>query len=165
MNPLDNLADIAEPGSVNIWPLAWGWWAVISIVLLLVVLLFVIIAKNVKRNAVRKTALAQLKHANATNTLSVSQASTLLKRTCISYCGREPIAKLHGSQWVEFLFNSLKTSSQKKITTEQLTLFAQSHYMPNPESNSALIFELTSTWLKAVDVNKLIAYKNEVSHV
>ena len=38
MDPLAQLNDIQTPSDVDWWPLAWGWWAVIALALLIIVL-------------------------------------------------------------------------------------------------------------------------------
>jgi hypothetical protein len=112
MNPdLSQLRDIHLPAPVSWWPPAPGWW-----LLLIIVVLGVSIARFIyyrrKRNAWRRTAIAQLRQLRdqaarqESSQTVVCELSVLMRRVAISRFPRESSASLSGDKWLAFLDNN-----------------------------------------------------------
>jgi len=99
MNPLDQLKDIHLPADVSLWPLAWPWWLLI----ILLVLLPVLVIYLRRKNRWRKQALRQLKNIEITNkNICIQQCNRLLKQVALFRYG-QACASLSGEPWLEFL--------------------------------------------------------------
>jgi hypothetical protein len=165
MNPLENLNDIAEPSGVSFLPLAWGWWFVIAVIVMLVLCAAIGIVRYYRRHAARKATCKLLDHQFQQNTLSLSSANTLLKRVCMTYSAREAVAAMHGEQWVNTLKNCLHQKAKNHPNTEKLTIFKQTQYLPDQENNKTLsqreIYDVTGHWLRKVDLTYLAKLKEK----
>ena len=95
---LDNLRDIAEPVPVSWWPLAPGWWLVITLAILGLAAFGFRAWQRWKANAYRRAALAELQ--NASTDVDIS---AILKRTALCACPRINVASLVGDDWVRWL--------------------------------------------------------------
>ncbi|OPZ79315.1 MAG: hypothetical protein BWY78_00123 [Alphaproteobacteria bacterium ADurb.Bin438] len=98
-----DLYPLPEVGS---FPLAFGWWVVIFLVLT-ISLIFIIRYKS-KRLRIRKKALEELniiyerygKHKSPRFALGLS---IVLRKVAIITSGRQNVANLYGKHWIEFL--------------------------------------------------------------
>ena len=102
MNPsnLSQMHDIIVPEfHANLWPLAWGYWLLISLSIGLIVVAIVLIKRHFRTYQALYDAFAELKH----QTFDRHQANILLKRVAIHYHGRQKIASLVGEQWLKYL--------------------------------------------------------------
>ncbi|PSW21788.1 DUF4381 domain-containing protein [Photobacterium sanctipauli] len=103
--PLLPLADLHLPEAPGVWPLAWGWWAVIILGLVIAAFVLVRIRKANAANKARKEALNQLKQLKQAG--SFNQLNLLLRQVAMSYYPRQDVAGLTGTQWLAFLDSSL----------------------------------------------------------
>ena len=102
------IRDIHLPDPIGWWPLAPGWWGVLS---LLVFTLAGIFWWRHKRSHPRSTslkiALAELDRLEADDTMpareKLQQLSILLKRVAISMEDRPTVAGLAGDEWLKWL--------------------------------------------------------------
>jgi len=138
MNPdtasLENLRDIVTPPPVSWWPLALGWWVVLT--LLLIVLLWIAVRafRSWQASAYRRAALREI--ATATRPGEVAE---VLKRTALAAFPRSDVACLTGERWCAWLsrtggitptasvqqgLSSGIFSSEKELDFESLTRFA-----------------------------------------
>jgi hypothetical protein len=99
--PLKPLHLPTEPG---IWPLPWGYWAIIAVVMT-TVLLLIWLTRSYKRKARAKK--AALKLIASHNGSTPSAALEIVRQAALSYFPREDIAKLSGEQWLAFLDSQL----------------------------------------------------------
>lgn len=113
-NLLDQLKDIYLPERVSQWwPLAYGWWIVLAIIILSIFVFLVILHFRKKkkqyvdsiinnfRNEVDKTYQQKPKEV-------LQQISVYLKRVAMQRFSNENIKTLHGDEWLEFLDSKLK---------------------------------------------------------
>ncbi|GAD77073.1 hypothetical protein VAZ01S_060_00230 [Vibrio azureus NBRC 104587] len=107
-NPSLDLAPIIVPESVNWFPLAWGWWVVISGVVFLFIIISLFIKSRAKRLQAKKTALRLLTDPDVSHT--PSSALQVLRQVTFSYFPREEVAALTGSAWYQFLDSHSKDS-------------------------------------------------------
>lgn len=152
MNPLDNLHDIAEPVTVSAWPLAWGWWLVISLVLFICVIAIVVIAKRIQFNQIRQQTIKTLRSLNEQEQLNIENANALIKRMFIGYGQRTHVSALHGEKWVAYLKQSLKSSKHDQAWVDELSMFADTHYKQAEQPQAKQIEKLSLLWLNAVDM-------------
>jgi hypothetical protein len=109
---LAQLKDIHLPEQVHSYPLAYGWWILLTC--LLIGLIFGVMKwqKNRKRSYPKKLALTSLK-----NTQNNDEIVTLLKWAAFQYFPRNEVASLHSEQLENFFINKLPTKHQEKFQT------------------------------------------------
>jgi hypothetical protein len=104
------LRDIHLPDGVAIWPLAYGWWILIAVILIAAIVSFIIYKKN-KLAKISAITLAraefaritdEYQHSNETLKL-VKEISVLLRRLSISLFPRSEVAGLTGNEWLAYL--------------------------------------------------------------
>src|SRR5690554_7495111 len=85
MDPLAQLNDIVELDHVSAWPLAWGWWLLLALLLLTLITcaLWYIQTR-------RKTALLRTTKKNIAQCSSVAEVSTQLKIVALHYFAHSP---------------------------------------------------------------------------
>lgn len=113
MNPTElALRDIHLPPEISWWPLAWGWWLVISLVVLgLLALVWWWLQRptsTARMNLSAQTsALQELERIESQYRHDplglVRELSVLLRRIAISLYGRRSVAGLTGVSWLQFL--------------------------------------------------------------
>ncbi|MCM1323142.1 MAG: DUF4381 domain-containing protein [Acetobacter sp.] len=100
MNNLPEIRDIHIPDDVSIFPLAYGWWIILAI-LLLSLCCFWIIRKAIKTSR-KHYALKTLANISSDTPISAAiKISELLKRICASKY-KNALA-LYGEEWLMFL--------------------------------------------------------------
>lgn len=107
-DPLAQLQDIHLPDPVGIWPLAWGWWALMIAVVVCLWVSVSYIRRAQSRRAYRQQTLLELHKIRATfnheQTAEYLQAVTLLLRRCaISGFGHQFNTGLKGDEWLAWL--------------------------------------------------------------
>ena len=91
---LSRLHDIVEPSPVAWWPLAPGWYGLITLTALALGYLLLQAWSRWRANAYRREALRELEGAD-----SVAAVSELLRRTALASTPRSTLAALTGSEW------------------------------------------------------------------
>lgn len=121
---LEQLKDIHLPEPISWWPLAWGWWAVLALLVLAVLALII----RHWRGRVYRATIAELETLSRDNTALQSRAlSTLLKRVGL-HRGRN-IESLSGQAWADYL-------TQNGFSNEQADFIAFASYA-NPNDYTA----------------------------
>lgn len=104
INWLAQLAPPHAPAQANWWPLAPGWWGLIILVITVIAYaLYYQFSANVR---LRRAALRELKNIEQTVVDDIALASALanlLRRYAIARFGREAVASLSGSAWINFI--------------------------------------------------------------
>ncbi len=162
MNPQDPLAqlkDIHLPEPVGWWPLAWGWWLLMA--LILVVLAVVLWRGHLRRRRqrYRRDALTLLERAlldfqreepgPEARRHYLQQVSQLLRRTALSALPtshQSALASLNGEQWLRFLDLSAKVSPG--FTDGAGRALAQGPYQPDPEVEVEALHRLAQQWIR-----------------
>lgn len=146
------LKDIHLPDSALWWPPAPGWW------LLLIVLILMIFAVRyfrhwVKHRSYRTLSLREFKiirerfnQARDYRAL-LADISGLLRRTAMSYQGRQSTASLTGADWINQL-NQL--SGKPCFTVEQEELLSTGQYQRELEFDIDALFASCELWIKAL---------------
>ena len=110
------IRDLHLPEAIGWWPLAPGWWIVISLALLGTLALFRFWYRSYSRGAARRHALRQLEtyskdyleHGNGVT--FGTQLSELVRRTMLAYAPRSEVAGLTGEDWLAWLDRDLDRS-------------------------------------------------------
>ena len=152
MNPDLPLRDIHLPAEIGWWPLAWGWWALLLLVLLLLagLIRWWIQRKPVQRLLVLQPALRELdriEHTYRDDPHALAQElSVLLRRIAISLYGRKKAAGLTGNAWLEFLDQQRQSHVFSKQFRQALT---ELPYQPRSDANVMALLHEIRQWLKS----------------
>lgn len=108
------LRDIHLPGSPDFWPLAIGWWLLLTIVFFISFWLYLKISKQIKIKKQQAIIFKQLKkleeklHSGPDNE-TLSKYNVLLRQLSIANYPRTEVANLTGAEWLAFLDRSGET--------------------------------------------------------
>lgn len=133
-DPLSQLNDIIAPEPITWWPLAWGWYIVIAIVLAaLGGAIYFLIKRHQTLKAKKETVnLLKALHDEPHPQKVVKQTNEILKRAALAYAPRDMIARLSGDKWLNVI-NHWAPSEQHQISKE----FAALAYQPKCSAASA----------------------------
>lgn len=111
------LADIRIPEAVTFWPVAPGWWILLTLIVLLIILIIYLIKREPKEslptnkelkiqalmelNTIRTYYKSQASHDGAHET--VKKISIFLRRYTLSLYQRDRVASLTDEQWLSLL--------------------------------------------------------------
>ena len=106
------LGPLFEPEAVGFTFQAPGWYLLAGLLVILAIYFFVQSLRRYLKNAYRREALKQLTKiemgAGQKSDGKLRATMLLLKGLAIQSFGREPMASLHGSDWLDFLEGSGK---------------------------------------------------------
>lgn len=158
-DPLAQLRDIHLPPDIGYWPLSFGWWIVIIVLLLSITFLSVSLYRSRKKGLAKRQAIAYLKTINEQSDQWHIELNTLLKRAALSYFDASNVASLHSDAWTSFMAARLPASKQAEFIQTFSRLQASLY-----SGKSAVDFEnsakQTGIWL-----NYALPPKSEPSHV
>lgn len=110
MNPLlEQLKDIDGLDPISWWPLAIGWWAVITLVSILLCLIIWFVIKRIRfRRSWKNDALLKLAHleknlSDETSRETLILLSEYLRRIALKRFSRKECAGLKGKLWLKWL--------------------------------------------------------------
>ena len=152
MNPLDQLADIATPTNVPLWPLAIGYWIMLAVVICMVVYSTMALLEIRKRGAAKRKALKQLKELDTHDPYFVHKTQVILKTTFAQYISLNKAAKGYGKQWQDQLVESYNGKHKESI--QQASEYLFSHiYMANSthDIDASQVKQAVEDWLKNID--------------
>ncbi|MGR5500415.1 DUF4381 domain-containing protein [Vibrio sp. DNB22_10_4] len=92
------------PEAPGMWPLPWGYWAILASIII-TALLLIWLTRRYKHKARAKKAAIKLIETHSGS--SPSSAIEIVRQAALSYFPREDIAKLSGEQWLAFLDSQL----------------------------------------------------------
>jgi hypothetical protein len=92
------------PEAPELWPLPWGYWAVLATVIITVLLVIWLTRHYKRKGRAKKTAIKLIETHSGS---SPSSAIEIVRQAALSYFPREDIAKLSGEQWLAFLDSQL----------------------------------------------------------
>jgi hypothetical protein len=148
-DPLQGLRDIHLPAPVSFWPPAPGWWLIL-LVFVMLILATLWLWRRHRRRAYRRSALRQLQQLQQAlrdgqaDTSIIAELSMLLRRTAITRYGRQQVAGLQGSAWLEFLD---RTGRHTPFTSEGQALL-EAPYRRNTSQQAAPLLNLAQRWLQ-----------------
>lgn len=108
---LSGLKEIHLPQMPSIWPLAWGWWILLGIIVLLSVW-FVLLLRQRRQLTAKKYAFREIQRLKNEyrddHYMLASEISLLLRRIALHQFPREEVANLYGRKWRQFLEKTSK---------------------------------------------------------
>ena len=145
------LRDIHTPSAVSWWPLAFGWWLLIAVVVCVVIVSMIALIKYRRKTAYRKIAISELdKHfanwqLDKSNSRYLQAANALLKRVCshIEDNTGSHSTSLSSEAWVAHLNAYAKTD----FSTASSAAIAEQVYQQSPSSDIDHIHHELRTWL------------------
>ncbi|MGL5391672.1 MAG: DUF4381 domain-containing protein [Shewanella sp.] len=138
------LQDIIPPEPIGAWPWAIGYWLLLALVISLITLLVIGLKKRARDFAPKKAAKQLLNQQDKQAPAYVSEVNSLLKRTAITYLGREAIAPLDGEAWATWLDSYLPEHQRQRIGP----LLAKRHQAtPLTLDEANELHALAQTWL------------------
>ena len=148
MNPQMPIAEIHTPQAISMWPLAYGWWILLAITVLLLVTIIYQWRKRKAARLAQQLALIELANINLNDFAAGEQINAILKRAAMHYFGREHIAPLSGAKWQNFLVNSL-TRAGGKTTSPFDPSWVNFGYTPTVEAQKVIAFhQFAQLWVK-----------------
>lgn len=147
MTPTLMLEDIVLPEAIGLWPLAWGWWAVLVIALIVLGVMVRALHRYIGYRRLVRSALNELqqlptqyppeKHLQALN--------DWLKRQCRNRFRHAQ--SLYGTAWVEFLNQSAKQTLFDETLSQALIVgIYQSTQLS--EAQQIKLWRASERWLK-----------------
>jgi hypothetical protein len=109
MNPVDYsalpLRDIHLPEPVAWWPLAYGWWILLGMVLIAALAAWLRYRRRYRERAALKglKAVAKALANGRAPGWCIQQISMIMRRFAMSIAGAAPVAGMTGEQWLSFL--------------------------------------------------------------
>lgn len=151
MNELE-LRDIHLPEASLWWPPAHGWWiALLLLIVLLVILVWAI--RWIRHKPLRRLSLRELerirqRHDSGSSDKAVlADIAVLLRRTLISYHGRDSFAASAGDAWIEQL---QQVAPQQGFNDEQLQLLSRDRYKADCSCDIESLLQACERWLRAL---------------
>jgi Domain of unknown function (DUF4381) len=123
LNPLPELKGIELPTPIGWWPLAWGWWALLVVFIIITVSSVIYWRKNRYRFFAKKRLAGYFDDYQQTKNLHVycQQAVHLLRELAITRYGRSVVSSLSGNEWIVFLNAKMKRPVFDEIIATYLT--------------------------------------------
>lgn len=155
-DPLAQLRDIHLPESTGWWPLAWGWWVVLALIVLGLGFALYRLRIKRRRQRYRQEALVELERAyrhyrEGSDTAAYLQSlNQLLRRAALSALPPErhsSVAGLSGEAWLDFLDEQLPESHRAFAEGPGRALLA-GPYQANPQADVEALQKLGREWLK-----------------
>ena len=153
-NLLDQLKDIYLPSQISSWwPLAYGWWIVIAIFVLVVLLCLLILRIRKKHlqyiDGVVNDFKVNIGEVYISKPKEIVQSiSVYLKRIAIYKFTKDDIKLLHGKAWVEYL----NSKTKKAIFYDEAAKYLQNTYKPQELSDVELetVVSASEKWIRGV---------------
>ncbi|MCG9696291.1 DUF4381 domain-containing protein [Shewanella sp. Isolate11] len=144
-NPaLTAMKDIQPPADIGAWPLAYGYWLLLALIIIAVIGLTIILIKHHRHRAAKREALMQLSQLDSTHPQLAIEVNALLKRSAMSYLPRQQVAALDGAAWHTWL------QQQVNQFDNNLAQLLDKRYQPQPlTADEALQLKAAAAqWLK-----------------
>jgi hypothetical protein len=151
MNELE-LRDIHLPEVSLWWPPAPGWWLVLLLVLVLLVILLWTLRRT-RQKPLRRLSLRELERIRQQHDSGLSDSAVLgdiavlLRRTLISYHGRDAYAASTGEAWIKQLQQVVPRDA---FNSEQLQLLAHDRYKSDCRYDIENLLLSCERWLRAL---------------
>jgi len=146
---LSGLKDLHALTQPSIWPLAYGWWVIMALGLILIlcaVIGFIIWHNRPVVYAIRK--IKKITEKEQDDLTYIKKLSQLLRRVAMAADGRAAIAPLSDSTWQDFLQN--RTPFVLSESEAHLLAFAPYEQKVKRSFNRTLLMEHAIIWVKKV---------------
>ena len=115
-NPLDQLKAIHTPADVSAWPLAWGWWALIAVVLIILISAVIMWRKQRRFTGAKREALTLLASTDTQVSTAPANINAILKRVSRHYDEKAMASSRSGEQWQHYLTTTLPEKERASFT-------------------------------------------------
>jgi len=151
MDPLAQLKDIHLPQEIHNYPIAYGWWIIATMIILVVVFAIRKLVKKHQFSKAKQQAITAINH----QPLSSDEIIATLKWAALQYFPRQQVAHLYGHSLQQLLVSYLPEKQQKKFTQLiQASLENQYQAIDNTEENYNNLKTAALLWLKtALPIN------------
>ena len=146
----EQLRDVHLPEAISWWPLAWGWWVLLVLIICAASTTIWLIKRSINKNRYRGLATTELKSAfrqwnqDNNNMAYLQNANAILKRAVLHTTQQASLTTNSGQAWVELLNN---WSAQTLSETSQNAL-AYGCYQANCDTDIKAVHTELVTWLK-----------------
>jgi len=143
---LKQLHALHLPAPIGTWPLAYGWYILITLFLFILTTVLVNIYKYIKfrkpkRLALKKLAKLEKIYSTEQDANKMAyQITVLLKQVCFAYYPRQKVASLHGEKWHKFLGDN-----------DWSKILIKLNYQKASDEDLSLIFSPIRIWIKNCD--------------
>ena len=144
MDPLAQLADIETPAQIGQWPIAIGWWLLLAMLIVLSVVIVKKINQALAKKCIQKQAIKKL----ATNTLSISEITQVVKWAAMHYFPRHEIANLSGEKLAAYLAGKLPKNKQQSFVDNCLPAWQQQYQISQSDDVKHTFQQASVLWLK-----------------
>ena len=138
MNPLDQLADISSPDQVSIWPLAWGYWVLLAVLIGLLIWLLVSLRAYYLRRQAMRDALKQLRALDTNNAQFCLQVQVILKNVYSHYFVKQSNLQMHGQHWRKLVTQAYQGNHPEDLA-HSLAQIELSLYAPETKNDTQLM--------------------------
>lgn len=135
------LHDIHIPEQVSNFPIAPGWWILLTLIVISALLLYKKIKQRKQLNAIKQQALTLL---NNNQAMTAKECISLLKWAAMHYFSRQHLAKLYGDSFQLFLIQQLPETHQDNFKNLSNAGFI-SQYQEDVEANADKIGTCNTT--------------------
>ena len=139
---LTGLKGLHYPVAPSWWPLAWGWYVILGIILLIA--LIIIYKRSCSPLTYANREMKKIQKSAPEKQLKL--LSQLLKRVAMARYGREAIAPLSEDAWQEFLL----ASAPKVLGEDEAHQLAYAIYNPNPDTPDKNLISASQKWIEKV---------------
>ncbi|MBU3022398.1 DUF4381 domain-containing protein [Aestuariibacter sp. A3R04] len=155
-NPLSQLHSIHTPDTVNAWPLAWGWWLLLALIVLLVSGLVYYGYRKIRFNRAKRQAIKTVNRLDIHSNHVASQLNQVLKRFCIHYGTASTVAKISGETWIAYLLRVVDTRTADKVRNDLVAMQTLLYTEKSATSaQNAQFQQAVLTWIKKADMSAL----------
>jgi len=162
---LSQLKDIHLPETISNWPMAFGWWALLAVVLVLLCTSLYFWRQYQIKNANKKAALRLLNHqyeqfkASKDSQRFLQQVNQVLKRYCLK--AFPEAIHLSGPAWTNFLINtSAKDAHATFFDQPTANAISQGIYQEHCQYDAHTLYQACTSWLKQ---NKPLTTENRIN--
>ncbi|GMN90411.1 DUF4381 domain-containing protein [Francisella sciaenopsi] len=151
---LAQLKDIYLPAKVSQWwPLAYGWWLLLGLIVLVFIIFLIILHFRKKRNSYKDSIVNDFRRTiEETQQNKPKEAlqniSVYLKRVALQKFPNQEIKTLHGEQWLEFLDSKMKNQNFKNTKANMLANSYRAVELDKQTLNE--ILTVSEQWLRRV---------------
>lgn len=146
---LSQLKDIHLPPAISDFPIAYGWWLSLFVIVAIIVAAVYFFIKQRKKTAIQRSALLVLKqHYEEFNQTQDSQrflqqCNSVLKRYCITHYPHA--VSLSGPNWANFL---ICYSQKTRFNDELISAISEGLYQLQSQYNADDLYKACESWLK-----------------
>jgi hypothetical protein len=146
---LSQLKDIHLPPAISEFPIAYGWWLSLFILIALTATAVYFFIKQRNKTAIQRSALRVLNqhheefNQNQDSKLFLQQCNSVLKRYCITHYPHA--VSLSGPNWANFL---ICYSQKTRFSDELITALSEGLYQPQCQYNTDELYQACVSWLK-----------------